>query len=358
MSKSEMTMHERITRMYKHREADRVPILDSPWPSTIERWRREGLPAGVEWFDYLGADHMRTIGADNSPRFPVQVLEETEAYRIYTTEWGATKKDWLHAASTPHYLDFKVKNPDSWAKAKERMQPDRDRIDWARLKREYRHWREQGEWISAAFWFGFEVTYSHMVGVPLFIAMVEQPEWVIDMVNTMLDLSIALFDMVWEAGYHFDQVNWWNDMGYKGTQFMSVQMYRDLFKPADRKAAEWAHHKGLKVYYHSCGNVTPLVPELIDAGVDMLNPLEVKAGMDPLALKARYGPQLAFHGGLNATLYDPPQRMWAEMERVIPVMKENGGYVIGTDHSIPDSVSLDQYRQFVSLAKKLGRYGD
>jgi uroporphyrinogen decarboxylase len=135
-------------------------------------------------------------------------------------------------------------------------------------------------------------------------------------------------------------------------------MYRDLFKPADRKAAEWAHHKGLKVYYHSCGNVTPLVPELIDAGVDMLNPLEVKAGMDPLALKADYGQQLAFHGGLNATLYDPPQRMWAEMERVIPVMKENGGYVIGTDHSIPDNVSLDQYRQFVSLAKKLGRYGD
>jgi uroporphyrinogen decarboxylase len=286
----------------------------------------------------------------------VQVLEETDEYRIHTTPWGETRKDWLHHGGTPQHLEFTVKDPDSWAKAKERMQPDRDRIDWARLKREYKSWRENGDWISASFWFGFEVTYSHMVGVPLFLAMVEQPEWVIDIVNTMLDLSIALFDMVWEAGYHFDQVNWWNDLGFKGTQFMSLQMYRDLFKPADRRAAEWAHRKGLKVYYHSCGNINPFVPELIDVGVDMLNPMEVKAGMDPLALKARYGDQLAFHGGLNAMLYDPPERMWAEMERVIPAMKGNGGYMIGTDHSVPDSVSLEQYRQFVVRAKELGRY--
>jgi uroporphyrinogen decarboxylase len=172
----------------------------------------------------------------------------------------------------------------------------------------------------------------------------------------MCDLSIALFDMVWEAGYHFDQVNWWNDLGFKGTQFMSVQMYRDLFKPADKRAAEWAHRHGCVVHYHSCGNINPLVPELIDAGVDMLNPMEVKAGMDPPALKAAYGDELCFHGGLNAMLYDPPEAMWAEMARLIPVMKQSGGFVISTDHSIPESVSLATYREFVRRAKELGRY--
>jgi uroporphyrinogen decarboxylase len=314
------------------------------------------MPDDVEWSDYLAADRIRTIGADNSPRFPVQVLEETSEYRIHTTRWGETRKDWIDHGGTPQHLEYRIKDPDSWARAKERMRPDRDRVDWARLQREYKGWRENGDWISASFWFGFEVTFSHMVGVPIFVAMVEQPEWVIDIVNTMLDLSIAMFEVVWDAGYHFDQVNWPNDLGFKGTQFMSLQMYRDLFKPADRRAAEWAHQKGLKVYYHSCGNINPFVPELIDVGVDMLNPMEVKAGMDPLALKEQFGDQLAFHGGLNATLYDPPERMWAEMERVIPVMKENGGYVIGTDHSVPDSVGLEQYREFVARAKELGRY--
>lgn len=356
VSTSAMTMHERMTRIYEHREADRAPILDIPWPSTLARWWQEGLPANVEWHDYVGADHIREIAADNSPRFPVQVLEQTDEYMIHTNEWGATKKDWIPVSSTPEYLDFTIKDPDSWAKAKERMQPGRDRIDWDSLKRDYRVWRERGDWITGVLWFGFEVTYSHMVGDSLFLAMIERPEWVIDMVNAMLDLSIELLEMVWEAGYHFDEVMWYNDMGYKNAQFMSVQMYRDLFKPADRRAAEWAHGKGLKTYYHSCGDINPFVPELIEVGVDMLNPLEVKAGMDPLALKARYGQELAFHGGLNAVCYENPEDMWAEMERVIPVMKENGGYVIGTDHSVPNSVSLEQYREFVARAKKLGSY--
>jgi len=356
MSTTKMTTRERMMRTYEHREADRVPIVDIPWASTLARWEREGLPANVDWADYMDVDSVHQILPDNSPRFPMQMLEATDEYRVYTTMWGATRKDWYANSGALGYLDYTVTDPDAWAKAKEHMQPSRDRVDWTYLERNYRRWRERGDWITGALWFGFEVIYSHMVGDALFIAMKKRPEWVVDMVNTMLDTSIELLQMVWDAGYHFDEVMWYNDMGYKGAQFMSVPMYRELFKPADRRAAEWAHSKGLKTYYHSCGDINPLVPELIDAGIDMLNPLEVKAGMDPLALKARYGNELAFHGGLNAMCYEHPQDMWAEMERLIPAMKENGGYVIGTDHSIPDNVSLDQYREFVARAKKLGSY--
>jgi len=351
-----LTSRERIQRMFEHREADRVPIVDLPWDSTIARWHREGLPADVDWVDFLDVDCIRYILPDNSPRFPVQVIEATDEYRIYTTQWGATRKDYYDNSGAIGYLDYSVKDRASWAEAKERMQPSRDRIPWNDLQRDYPRWRQRGDWVMGLLWFGFEVTYSHMVGTQLFMAMVEDPEWVIDIVNTMLDSSLALLEMVWEAGYHFDGVMWYNDMGFKGAQFMSVPMYRELFKPADRRAAEWAHAKGLPVYYHSCGDVRPFVPEFVDIGIDMLNPLEVKAGMDPLTLKAQYGDKLGFHGGLSAPLYEKPESMWAEMERVIPRMKTNGGYIIGTDHSIPDSVSLDTYREFVRRAKELGRY--
>jgi len=233
-----MTIHERMTCVYEHREPDRCPIVDLPWPSTLERWHREGLPADADWIDYVGADRVEAITVDNSPRFPVQVLEETDEYIIHTNEWGLTKKDFHDLHSTPHRLDYRVTDPESWAEAKERMQPDRSRVDWDRLEREFPKWREEGTWITASFWYGFEVTYSHMVGPTLFYAMVEQPEWVKDMVDTYLDVCIDLFEMVWDAGYHFDQVNTWNDMGFKGKQFMSVEMYRDLFKPADRRLAD------------------------------------------------------------------------------------------------------------------------
>ena len=78
--------------------------------------------------------------------------------------------------------------------------------------------------------------------------------------------------------------------------------------------------------------------------------------MDPIELKQKYGDRLGFHGGLNVVLYDHPDQMWAEMRRVIPVMKQGGGYFISSDHSVPDTVSLKDFGEFVRLAKELGAY--
>jgi uroporphyrinogen decarboxylase len=111
------------------------------------------------------------------------------------------------------------------------------------------------------------------------------------------------------------------------------------------------------VHLHSCGDIRPFVPELIEIGVDMLNPLEVKAGVDPVALKQQFGSRLAFHGGLNAVLYEKPEQLWVEMKKVIPEMKKDGGYIASTDHSVPDSVSLEKFQEFVKLARELGSYG-
>ena len=88
----------------------------------------------------------------------------------------------------------------------------------------------------------------------------------------------------------------------------------------------------------------------------VLNPLEIKAGMDPARLKTLYGDKLAFHGGINAQLWDDIDKVKAEMERIIPVMKEGGGYVFASDHSIPNSVSLQNMTEILKLARKLGKY--
>lgn len=353
----QLTTHERMARMYAHRDADQVPIIESPWGSTIERWQSEGMPKDVDWVDYFHLDPAPSIFVDNSPQYPVQVLERTDEYTVTTSSFGVTMKNWRHAGGVPQFVGFTVTDPDSWSQAKVRMTPNRDRINWAHLQHDYPRWREQGAWISGHLWFGFDVTHSWMVGTErVLMALIENPEWVMDMINTMLDLDLALFDMVWDAGYTFDEIRWPDDMGYKQAQFFAPRVYRDVVKPAHRKAAAWAHAKGIKVALHSCGDVNPFIPDLIDAGIDMLNPLEVKAGMDPLGLKQRFGQQLAFHGGLNAALYTDPQALWEEMRRVIPGMKTGGGYVISSDHSVPDSVSLEEFREFVSLAKELGRY--
>ncbi|MBM4458070.1 MAG: hypothetical protein FJ011_09955 [Chloroflexi bacterium] len=168
-----LTTRERIRRMFEHQDADRVPIVDLPWDSTIARWRREGLPAGADWAEYLDVDCVRHILPDNSPRYPIKLIEATGEYRIYTTPWGATRKDYYDSSGALGYLDYAVKDRASWAQAKERMQPSRDRIPWSMLERDYKRWRERGDWVMGLLWFGFEVTYSHLMETPLFMAYVD-----------------------------------------------------------------------------------------------------------------------------------------------------------------------------------------
>lgn len=352
-----MTTKERFERMFAHAEADRVPILDSPWAGTIKRWHREGMPEGMSYVEYFDLDRVATFRPDNSPRLPVRIIEETEEYRIRTTNWGVTLKEFKEDDSTPEFLDFTIVDRDSWERAKRRMVPTDDRIPWDRLQSNYRRWREEGYWIVAGLWFGFDVTHSWAVGTErLLIALIEDPEWCADMFNHYLDVNLALLDRVWNAGYEFDCVRWPDDMGYKHNQFFSLAVYRDLLKPVHRRAVEWAHAKGVKAEIHSCGDVNPFIPELVEIGVDALNPLEVKAGMDPVEIKRAHGSDLVLHGGINAVLWDDREAIEAEMRRTIPALKESGGYIFASDHSIPNSVGLKNFSTIIDLAKALGRY--
>ncbi|MBN1916359.1 MAG: hypothetical protein JW889_00505 [Verrucomicrobia bacterium] len=352
-----LTSHERFKRMYEHRAADRIPIIDGPWEATIERWRHEGLPSDVSFVDYLDLDRVAGIHVDTSPRYERKVIEETDEYRIETSRWGATMKNWKHAASTPEFLAFTITDPDSWRAAKARMMPTRDRIDWSYLKKHYTRWRKEGCWIQAGLWFGFDVTHSWTVGTErVLVALLTDPEWMSDMFNHYLDVNLALLEMVWDAGYTFDCVTWPDDMGYKHAQFFSSDIYRAVLKPVQKRAIDWAHAHGIKAHLHSCGDINPFVPELLEIGLDALNPLEVKAGMDPVHLKRTYGDRLVLHGGINALLYDDFEAIEAQVRQVLPVLKESGGYIFSSDHSVPSSISLEDFGRLVALAKELGSY--
>ena len=353
-----MTTRERILRAIHHQEADRIPMIDGPWGTTIARWHREGMPTNMDWTDYFGFDRIAHIGLDNCPHFEEKVLEKTDRYSIVTTGWGQTKKVFNEMDSTPEVLDCYVNTPERWEEAKAKMLANLEsRIPLEWFKRDYPIWKANGEYIRLGFWFGFDVTHAHMVGTEtLLMAMYDDPDWVKDMFDTFLSIDIAIADRLWAEGYRFDSVHWYDDMGYKGSPFFSPQMYREILKPYHKRAADWAHEHGAVVELHSCGYIQPLVPDLVEIGIDCLNPLEIKAGMDPVYLKNTFGDKLAFHGGINAQIWDKPELVCAEMERLIPMLKEGGGYIFASDHSIPNSVSFEQMTQIVGLARKLGRY--
>lgn len=352
-----LTTYERMMRTYNHQDADRIPIVDYPWGHTQTQWVEQGMPSDIDWRTYFGIDLVNTLGVDITPRYEQRLIEETDTYTIKTTKWGATLKYFKDHETTPEFIDFKVKTPDDWREAKALMTPTEDRIDWQRIDALYKASRKAGAWIEAGFWFGFDVTHSWFVGTErVLIAMIENPEWLIEMFNHYLDMDIALFERVWDAGYHFDSVSWPDDMGYKGTAFFSIDMYRELLKPVQKRAIDWAHSKGVKTRLHSCGNIMKLVPDLVELGLDCLHPLEFKAGMDALALKEKYGDRLALHGGMNCLDFSDREKFCADIDTYVPALMKNGGYVCASDHSIPSTVSLEDIKYIVARMKKVGSY--
>jgi len=351
-----MTTHERMTLVYNHENPDRVPMHDGPWASTLERWYREGLPAGVGPREFFGWDFLAGFGTDNSPRFPIETVEETEEYRIHTTQWGVTMRNWRHRGSVPEFLDFAITR-DTWPEIKERMVPAPERVNWKLLEDNFHLWREQGAWITAGAWFGYDVMASWVVGYDrTLIAMADDPEFVQDFINTCLELDLALLGMIWDRGYHFDCVRWPDDMGYRNGLLFSKDMYRRLIKPAQKRMIDWAHDRGVKTMLHSCGNIMDLIPDLVEIGLDSLNPLEQKAGMDALKLKREYGDKLVLEGGIDVRNMTDGAKIEEEIRTKLEVLKENGGYIFHSDHSVPEDVSFADYCRVTELARFYGKY--
>jgi uroporphyrinogen decarboxylase len=352
-----MSSHERFSRIFDHKEADRVVMWDFPWPGALKRWYAEGMPKGVPYEEYFDVDIVGRVQVDNSPRYPKRVIAEDDTFITETTEWGAVVRNFKNQDSTPDFISYTITDSDKWLEAKKRITPDRDRVPWDYLKENYQKWVKEGRWLLGDLFFGFDNMHSNVVGTErMCIAIIENPEWCVDMYTHSLKVNLQLLDLAWEAGYVFDMLNLRDDLGYKYSQFFSLDTYRDLIKPVHKMAADWAHEKGIKVRLHSCGYIMPFVADFIDAGIDALHPMEVKAGMDPGLVKKNFGKELVLHGGINAMLWKNIDAVTAEIERLMPILKENSGYIFAADHSIPNDVSFENIKTIMALAKRLGSF--
>ncbi|NQU96662.1 MAG: methyltransferase [Chloroflexi bacterium] len=130
------------------------------------------------------------------------------------------------------------------------------------------------------------------------------------------------------------------DFGTQRGPFLSLEMYRELFKPFHRRVNDWIHeHTSWKTFIHSCGGVEPLIDDFIDAGFDILNPVQASAeGMGPAALKSKYGDRIAFWGGgvdTQKTLpFGTPDEVRQEVRERIRTFSPGGGYVFNAVHNV------------------------
>jgi len=146
------------------------------------------------------------------------------------------------------------------------------------------------------------------------------------------------------------------DFGMQTGPFISPKTYRQLYMPFHRQLNDWVHqHTPWKCFIHSCGSIAALMPDMIEAGFDIFNPVQVSAaGMDAQALKERFGGQVTFWGGgvdTQHTLpFGTPDQVRAEVREHISIFGQNGGFVFNTIHNVQADVPTENllalYRAF------------
>jgi uroporphyrinogen decarboxylase len=145
-------------------------------------------------------------------------------------------------------------------------------------------------------------------------------------------------------------------MGFKDKPFMSPDMYREIVEPGHKRLFDYSHSLGLKVIVHSCGFVEPLVPGLIRAGMDCLQAMEVKAGMDMPRLARQFGDRISFCGNIDIRIVAGNDRHAIDEElnrKIVPVLKAGSGYILHSDHSIPPDVEHDTLDYFFQHGSRI-----
>jgi uroporphyrinogen decarboxylase len=361
-----MTSKERIARILKRQPVDRIGACESFWQDTKPRWAAAGKVRQDESLeDHFGYD-LRTcwpfnVAADLD--FTAQVVEETAETKLVRDANGALLRWWKNKDGTPEHVDFLVKDRTGWEK---HIRPHLGNIGNYRRRINFEAYRDIRRKCLREnlffFWRGinaFECMHPVCGHEYMLMGMALDPDWVRDMCTVYAELNIALQEILFAQEGRPDGIWYYEDMGFKARPFMSPAMYTELVWPAHKRTFGFAHSLGLPVVVHSCGYVEPLVPGLIEAGMDCLQAMEVKAGMDLVRLKKLYGDRIAFCGGMDIRALETNRRepVQAELDTKLPTAMSGSGYILHTDHSISSRVEYDIYRFFLDRGKEMGTYG-
>ncbi|MCD6289661.1 MAG: methyltransferase [Anaerolineae bacterium] len=152
------------------------------------------------------------------------------------------------------------------------------------------------------------------------------------------------------------------DFGMQHGPFISPKTYRELYMPFHKRINEWVHeHTSWKTFIHSCGSVMALIPDFIEAGFDVLNPVQTSAAdMDPAELKKRFGDRIVFWGGgvdTQRTLpFGTPDDVRAEVRKRIRIFGRGGGFVFNTIHNVQARVPVENMLALYEAVREYGRY--
>jgi len=345
----------------ERRDLDRVPRGETFWFETIQRWQDEGLRGGPrEVLELLGSDFRQCCWLFPAP-FPGEqsTIEQDERTRIVRDEFGKRVRYWRERSGTPEHLGFECDSREAWeTRFKPALLSAGLQVNVPEVVRRYRRGRAEGKWCHLDGIESFEALRALIGDEISLMAMLDDPEWIVDVSRTFTDLMLQNLDAIMATGIQPDGLWIYGDMAFRTATMCSPQTYRELIWPDHKRLADWAHAHRMKFIFHTDGDVNGVMDMYCEAGFDCIQPLEAKASMDVRKLLPRYHHRLAFFGNIDVMAMATNDMALIEQEIAskLAVGKQYRSYIYHSDHSVPPSVSWQTYQGIVQLLDKYGNY--
>lgn len=360
----------RLLAAMDHREGDRVPVIANlAVPAAARVASHLGLACGTEPFRALntlisGRASFNALLAELGNDCVGVAAESLEANTVagengdYTDEWklGFRRENgYLEVVSRP------LRDAETVAEIRNFAIPDPSLP--ARWKAAEDLIATYGATHGVMGCMGqtmFETCWN-LIGFEKFLMDFQSREgYLLELLDRLTEYSIAYSDRLSEL--RCDIIFIGDDVGMQDGMLISAPSWRELLKPRlDRLCRHIKSRKGApRIAYHSCGSITPIVPDLIELGVEILNPIQpLASGMELKALKAKYGDRLCLWGGIDVQQCIPfgtAQEIEAQVRQAMADAAAGGGFIIAPAHIIPSETSAENVIAFFDAVKKYGNY--
>ena len=348
------------------------------WTTTVKRFLSEGLPevqripdthpdngtiSGADKADPRGKElsdrniraffglqsYVAKFPCDYSPLWKERVLQENGEYRVFTDQYGITKKERKSGTSAPLDINFPIASRGDFEGYKEHYTRDlQDRLpkDWAKLSSELK--RRDFPLRLGGFPYGFLGFPRHLMGTTgLFLAMYDDPRLVKDINEFFLRFTMEYWSEIIER-VQPDCVLIWEDMAYTTGSMISAEAFGEFLAPYYRRMIDFLRQHGVRnIHVDSDGYIEDLIPLWVELGVTGLFPMERKAGNDLERIRKRF-PRLQLLGGVDKRILAEGQKegdIDRELEKVRAILTQ-GGFVPHVDHHVPDDACWRNFRYY------------
>ena len=323
-----MNSRDRVLTALNHQSPDRVPRNFWAEPPT---WNRLFQHLGHQDKERLLVDLDIDIRMLDVPGLPEKQGEDGivqnfwgERYFYRTTPWGPMREDLPGALAEAKTFDDLLNFP----------YPDVDVFDYSRLPEQCQRWKDH------ALLYGFADIWERPALVRglqnMFLDMTDHPDWVHFLCRKFTDFYKEDYTRAAETtDGRIDLFLLISDLGSQRGPLISKRMFREFVAPYIKEMCELIHRLGAKVLFHSCGSIRPFISDLIELGVDILDPIQPIGEMIPETLKSEFGDRLCFHGGIDMQYLLPqgtPEDVQAEVRRYEDVLGKDGGYILAPAH--------------------------